>query len=1124
MRKNILIIFTAILISKNLFGQINTYTPPDLNVAIPSPFAFGMVKDMKIGNNEFTGDVSAEIDLFESISAKLSTSVNLAYRQSGVKIEELPGTTGIGWHLNAGGVITREINDLIDEEAPERFNMTKEETRAATSDPCLNNPTINKIIAYNKLIDTSNDFFNFKSSEFSGTFYLDADFKPVFTQNPQNVTVEILNNVRADRKILTFLVKTITGDQYFFGGDQIEFTSVAAISGTVKHRYKPTGYYLNQIVKTNGEIISFDYYNKEKSFSLLTRQNIINLLTFKKGEGDYPVEPFLEHNVDLSVQNPFHIKKISSNFNDTSIEFQYLYNNNYWYVSGIDLLYSNKMIEHISLNYKFTEERFFLDEISYQKSLKKYTFEYNNPGLLPKRSSNSQDMFGYYNGIENPSLVPMFHGKKFYKTNFNLAVPGFPFSYVGNRLSSFQHSLYGSLKSITFPTKGKRIFEYEPAEKLVDIGPKREMALHVYHNVKNATGPKHLEYIIKKPGYSSREFLEFSLSLFSDNFMSNKNKKIKFEVSDNETHEVLLSSSYAIGADENIEPQIESLVLDGTRNYKVILEIENAGSLNANSSVGALLTTSFVGEEFIRDGFGLRLKSIKDFYENGETNYKRYYYKTENAGYDYVITEPLQTAISPFLGMSNGDDLIIQYVSFWSQPTHEIFSEKIRKRYETVACSFGGDHFEQGGYQKKFSKYSNDELEGLFTVELVMDWANGIIRHDLQYMPVMPVSKSKTYDNMYNFIYLTSRNNRADFSGNELEVQYFKKQDSKIQLVKQVNDFYKLNYLISKNNLVTYKLKDDVALYNCPNGNKVKTLSNDLWALYDTYSIDTNKGNSTVLNFINPPVFQFDNASFSLEPIDINYKDYTHLTEKTLYNYNFRNLVSKTTNEFSNLTKTETTYSYADEKLNQKLIDANMIGIPLITEAKENGKTISKTETVYPDQNNYPTTQAGNLLVPLSVKSQDIITGSLLTEATYDQYDSKGNIQQYTTKSGVSVAIVWGYNNTQPIAKIEGAKYADISGYVSTIISKSDVDNAQGTDISEQDLVDTLDLFRTTTQLANYQITTYTYDPLVGVRSITPPTGIRQIYIYDTANRLKEVREHNQTGSLLKEYEYHYKP
>ena len=64
----------------------------------------------------------------------------------------------------------------------------------------------------------------------------------------------------------------------------------------------------------------------------------------------------------------------------------------------------------------------------------------------------------------------------------------------------------------------------------------------------------------------------------------------------------------------------------------------------------------------------------------------------------------------------------------------------------------------------------------------------------------------------------------------------------------------------------------------------------------------------------------------------------------------------------------------------------------------------------------------------------------------------------------------------------------------------------------------------------NYQVTTYTYDPLVGVRSVTPPSGIREYYFYDDSKRLQsiKIREKNSSGievfKILKEYKYNYKP
>lgn len=103
------------------------------------------------------------------------------------------------------------------------------------------------------------------------------------------------------------------------------------------------------------------------------------------------------------------------------------------------------------------------------------------------------------------------------------------------------------------------------------------------------------------------------------------------------------------------------------------------------------------------------------------------------------------------------------------------------------------------------------------------------------------------------------------------------------------------------------------------------------------------------------------------------------------------------------------------------------------------------------------------------------------------------------------------------------AKITDIpQNLIDSIVSASDDDADYGTEASENALLAALDDFRTDAQLSGFQITTYTYDPLIGVRSIIPPSGIREYYNYDAANRLKEVKDIN--GNMLKEYQYHYKP
>ncbi len=195
--------------------------------------------------------------------------------------------------------------------------------------------------------------------------------------------------------------------------------------------------------------------------------------------------------------------------------------------------------------------------------------------------------------------------------------------------------------------------------------------------------------------------------------------------------------------------------------------------------------------------------------------------------------------------------------------------------------------------------------------------------------------------------------------------------------------------------------------------------------------------------------------------------------------------------------------------------------IPLITETKRNGITISKSETKYEDTSHYfPTSQVSYLPDNLSQSVKN---------ASYDIYDDKGNLVQYTelpgTGTGKSTTIIWGYHKTMPIAKIEGARLADIpAGVIAAIVNASNAD-ADATlmqeTATELALIAALNTFRTDAALKNYQITCYTYDPLIGVTNTIPPSGIMETYQYDSFNRLYRVSDAN--GVTLKEYQYNYK-
>ena len=113
----------------------------------------------------------------------------------------------------------------------------------------------------------------------------------------------------------------------------------------------------------------------------------------------------------------------------------------------------------------------------------------------------------------------------------------------------------------------------------------------------------------------------------------------------------------------------------------------------------------------------------------------------------------------------------------------------------------------------------------------------------------------------------------------------------------------------------------------------------------------------------------------------------------------------------------------ASEPFVTDLIAKNYIGTPLKTETYRNNEKLSEQKLVYAND-----ATTNNLLLPKFIYSKkgDVINNTLEKKMTFDIYDTNGAILQYTIEKGVPVSIIWGYNKTQIIAKIENVAYANI--------------------------------------------------------------------------------------------------
>lgn len=168
----------------------------------------------------------------------------------------------------------------------------------------------------------------------------------------------------------------------------------------------------------------------------------------------------------------------------------------------------------------------------------------------------------------------------------------------------------------------------------------------------------------------------------------------------------------------------------------------------------------------------------------------------------------------------------------------------------------------------------------------------------------------------------------------------------------------------------------------------------------------------------------------------------------------------------------------------------------------------------------------------------DVGTGKLHQDERYiesisiNRYDYFGNVLETENKeSGVKTSYIWGYNQSQPIAKIENISYSDIGDQVTNLQTLSNADDDRTVDSidtsgavtyqgKEGDLREALASLRASLPPES-MMTSYTYDPLIGVTSITDSRGYTTYYEYDEFNRLRYVKD--QEGNVLTKNEYHYK-
>ncbi|MDI1257050.1 MAG: hypothetical protein PSV16_13215 [Flavobacterium sp.] len=274
------------------------------------------------------------------------------------------------------------------------------------------------------------------------------------------------------------------------------------------------------------------------------------------------------------------------------------------------------------------------------------------------------------------------------------------------------------------------------------------------------------------------------------------------------------------------------------------------------------------------------------------------------------------------------------------------------------------------------------------------------------------------------------------------------------------------------------------------------------------------------LSIKNPMPIQVNRSQLieKIENLNINSSS---ITNQTYFNYvdPYSNLIRSRKEFSSNGTSNEERYYYPNDpevagEPNINILQLNnRVGSPIKSESYYGTEKIGETKTLFGID-----ASTSNLFQPkyLYAKKGKDSDSTLEKKLTYNSYDDKGNITQYTQENGVPISMIWGYNKTKLLAKIENISYSAIPvSLITAAQNASDIPN------NEANILNALDAIRIDNSLTNSMVTTYTHIPLIGVSTITDPKGDKVVYKYDKYGKLIETRD--KDNYILSETDYNYK-
>lgn len=229
-----------------------------------------------IGVDHYTGTGSATIPIYSYETEGINLGVSLSYSFKGIRVDELASSVGLGWNLNAGLDITREVNGLEDEITTPmmRYAGTVYDTVTGVLVPGANDAGF-----INGFDDKDYDVFHINLGGRSVTFSYNV-YGQIVTYPQMDITIQpvtynagefpviyqtgIKRGIGADpeNNLLGFIITDDRNNKFYFRSGDAQYKSYDLGSGffvSTGSCWATQRWVIEKIVTGSGQVINFGY-------------------------------------------------------------------------------------------------------------------------------------------------------------------------------------------------------------------------------------------------------------------------------------------------------------------------------------------------------------------------------------------------------------------------------------------------------------------------------------------------------------------------------------------------------------------------------------------------------------------------------------------------------------------------------------------------------------------------------------------------------------------------------------------------------------------------------------------------------------------------------------------------